>query len=179
MTFLFWLLISLTIYCYFGYPLLLWLMARLWPDPVQKGSYEPKISVILSVWNEEDVIKEKLRNLLSLDYPKEKMEILVGSDGSTDKTTQIIRGFNDPRIHLLERPRRQGKMATLNELVQAGGKKKKDVLFSPHPPPAPTTPPGRWRRRRGGKKKGGRPRGVGRGGKKKNFFFFSPPPGQA
>src|SRR3989338_6061479 len=109
----FWLLISLTIYCYFGYPL------RLWPDPVQKGSYEPKISVILSVWNEEDVIKEKLRNLLSLDYPKEKMEILVGSDGSTDKTTQIIRGFNDPRIHLLERPRRQGKMATLNELVQA------------------------------------------------------------
>ena len=114
----FWLLISLTLYCYFGYPLLLWLMAQSWSDPVQKGSYEPKISVILSVWNEEDVIKEKLQNLLSLDYPKDKMEILIGSDGSTDKTTQIIRGFNDPRIHLIERPRRQGKMATINELVQ-------------------------------------------------------------
>ena len=68
----FWLLISLTLYCYFGYPLLLWLMARLRPNPVQKGSFEPKISVVLSVWNEEDVIKEKLQNLLSLDYPKEK-----------------------------------------------------------------------------------------------------------
>ena len=115
----FWLLISLTLYCYFGYPLLLWLMARLRPNPVQKGSFEPKISVVLSVWNEEDVIKEKLQNLLSLDYPKEKTEILIGSDGSTDKTTRIIRGFNDPRIHLIERPRRQGKMATINELVQA------------------------------------------------------------
>lgn len=115
----FWILISLTLYCYFGYPLLLWLMARLRSNPVQKGSYEPKISVVLSVWNEEDVIKEKLQNLLSLDYPREKMEILIGSDGSTDETTRIIRGFNDPRIHLIERPRRQGKMATINELVQA------------------------------------------------------------
>lgn len=115
----FWLLISLTLYCYFGYPLLLWLMAQLRPNPVQKGSYEPKISVVLSVWNEEDVIEGKLHNLLSLDYPREKMEILVGSDGSTDKTTQIIRDFTDPRIRLIERPQRQGKMVTINELVQA------------------------------------------------------------
>src|SRR3989344_1746231 len=115
----FWLLISLTIYCYFVYPLLLWLMARLRPNPVRKSPWEPTVSIVLSVWNEEDVIKEKLRNLLSLDYPNEKMEILIGSDGSTDKTARIVRGFNDPRVHLIERPRRQGKMATLNELVQA------------------------------------------------------------
>ncbi len=127
MTFLFWLFISLTVYCYFGYPLLLWLMAQLRSSPVQKGSYEPKISVVLSVWNEEDVIKEKLQNLLSLDYPKEKMEVLVGSDGSTDQTTRIIRGFNDPRIHLIERPQRQGKMATLNELVQTA--KNETIVF--------------------------------------------------
>ncbi len=115
----FWSLLSLTIYCYFGYPLLLWITARLWPNPVRKGSYQPDISVVLSVWNEEDVIKEKVQNLLSLDYPKEKMEVLIGSDGSTDETTRLIRGFNDPRIRLIERPQRQGKMATLNELVQA------------------------------------------------------------
>ena len=127
MILVFWLLISLTLYCYFGYPLLLWLMARLRSNPVPKGSYEPKISVVLSVWNEEDVIKEKLQNLLSLDYPKEKMEILIGSDGSTDKTTRIIRGFNDPRIRLIERPRRQGKMATNNELVQAA--KNEAIVF--------------------------------------------------
>lgn len=118
MIFLFWFLLSLVIYCYFGYPLLLWLMAQLWSTPVRKRSYEPKISVVLSVWNEEDTIKEKIQNILSLDYPKERVEILIGSDGSTDRTTRIIRGFTDPRIHLIERPRRQGKMATLNELVQ-------------------------------------------------------------
>lgn len=119
MTFLFWLLISLTVYCYFGYPLLLWLMAQLRSNPVRKESYEPNISIVLSVWNEEDVIKEKLQNLLSLGYPENKMEILIGSDGSTDKTTRIIRGFDDPRIRLMERSQRQGKMATINELVQA------------------------------------------------------------
>ena len=119
MTFFFWLLILLTVYCYFGYPLLLWLMAQLRSHPVRKGSYEPRISVVLSVWNEEDVIMKKIQNLLSLDYPKEKMEILIGSDGSTDKTVQIIRRFNDPRIRLIDRPQRRGKMATINELVQA------------------------------------------------------------
>ncbi|MBI5150106.1 MAG: glycosyltransferase family 2 protein [Candidatus Omnitrophica bacterium] len=117
MTLTFWLLISLTLYCYFVYPLLLWLVARLRPNPVRKGSYEPKISVVLSVWNEADVIEGKLRNLLSLDYPKDKMEVLIGSDGSTDQTASIVRGFNDPRVHLIERPQRRGKMATLNELV--------------------------------------------------------------
>lgn len=119
MIFTFWLLVTFIIYCYFGYPLLLWITARLRPNPVRKGSCQPDISVVLSVWNEEDVIKEKLRNLLSLDYPKEKMEVLIGSDGSTDQTARIIRGFDDPRIRLIERPQRQGKMATLNELVQA------------------------------------------------------------
>lgn len=114
----FWLLLSLTLYCYFGYPLLLWLMAQLRSNPVQKRNYEPTISIVLSVWNEEDVIKGKLRNLLSLDYPKDKMEILVGSDGSTDKTTRIIHGFDDPQIRLMERSQRQGKMATINDLVQ-------------------------------------------------------------
>ncbi len=119
MTVLFWLFIFLIVYCYFGYPLLLWLMAQLRSHPVRKGSYEPRISVVLSVWNEEDVIMKKIQNLLSLDYPKEKMEILIGSDGSTDKTVQIIRRFNDPRIRLIDRPQRRGKMATINELVQA------------------------------------------------------------
>lgn len=120
MIFLLWFLLSLVIYCYFGYPLLLWLTARLRPNPVHKSAAEPSpsISMILSVWNEGDVIEKKLQNLLSLDYPKEKIEILIGSDGSTDQTTRIIRGFNDPRIHLIERQERRGKMATLNELVQ-------------------------------------------------------------
>src|SRR3989338_2391428 len=121
----FWLLISLTLYCYFGYPLLLWLMARLRSNPVQKGSYQPNISVVLSVWNEEDVIKEKLQNLLSLDYPKEKMEILIGSDGSTDKTEDILSNIRDARAHVIVHQQHRGKMATLNELVQTA---KNDIV---------------------------------------------------
>ena len=115
----FWVLLLSIAYCYFAYPLLLWLMARLRPNPVAKGVYEPNISVVLSVWNEEDVIEEKLRNLLSLNYPKGKMGIFIGSDGSTDKTNEIVKKFTDRYIHLVENPQRQGKMATINALVAA------------------------------------------------------------
>src|SRR3989338_489924 len=114
---LFWLLISLTLYCYFAYPLLLWMTAKLRPNPVLKGICEPSVSVVLSVWNEEDVMERKIKNLLTLDYPKEKMEIWIGSDGSTDRTNSIVEAFRDERIHLVERAARLGKMATLNELV--------------------------------------------------------------
>lgn len=113
----FWFLLSAILYCYFGYPFLLWAMAKIRPDPVHKTEYEPTVSVVLSVWNEEDVIEAKLQNLLSLDYPKEKIEFLIGSDGSTDKTVSIIRSFHDARIHVMENPRRQGKMAMLNALM--------------------------------------------------------------
>lgn len=118
MTFLFWLFLFLILYCYFGYPFLLWLMAKGHSRPVRKAAYEPEVSVILSVWNEEDVIERKMKNFLSLEYPREKIEFLIGSDGSTDRTGQIIRRFADERIRLIERPQRLGKMATLNELVR-------------------------------------------------------------
>ncbi|MBF0512357.1 MAG: glycosyltransferase family 2 protein, partial [Candidatus Omnitrophica bacterium] len=69
------------------------------------------------VYNEEDVIDSKIRNLLELDYPHEKMEILIGSDGSTDRTHDIIRQFSDPRIKFSINSQRQGKMMTLNRLI--------------------------------------------------------------
>lgn len=114
----FWTSLLLIIYCYFGYPLLLWLMAQIKPSPVHKGNYQPSISIILSVWNEADVIDAKIHNLLALDYPKEKMEILIGSDGSNDKTNEIIRGIIDARILLIEKLNRHGKMMMLNDLAQ-------------------------------------------------------------
>ena len=116
---LFWLLISLTLYCYFAYPLLLWMTAKLRPNPVLKGICEPSVSVVLSVWNEEDVMERKIKNLLTLDYPKEKMEIWIGSDGSTDRTDEILSNIRDPRVHVVINEQRQGKMATINTLVEA------------------------------------------------------------
>ncbi|MBN1870053.1 MAG: glycosyltransferase family 2 protein [Candidatus Omnitrophica bacterium] len=84
-----------------------------------KGEWEPTVSVVLSIWNEEDVIERKVKNLLSLEYPAEKIEFLIGSDGSSDQTNEIIRQISDPRVHFIESVKRRGKMATLNELAKA------------------------------------------------------------
>jgi len=110
---LFWILLSLIVYCYFGYPILICLAAKCSRRQVEARSqhshYVPTVSIILSVWNEEDVIKEKIENLLSLDYPREKLEILIGSDGSTDQTKDIVEQISDSRVQLFDNSVRQGK----------------------------------------------------------------------
>ncbi len=113
----FWTLLFLIIYCYAIYPLIVFLLARLNPYPILKADIKPTVSIVISLYNEEDVIAVKINNLLEADYPPEKLEILIGSDGSTDRTHAIIRQFTDKRINLIINPKRQGKMATLNELV--------------------------------------------------------------
>lgn len=117
MAFLFWFFLFLIIYCYFGYPLALVVVSRFFTKPVRKKEIFPSVSVVVSIWNERDVIAPKIRNLLSLDYPQDKIEILIGSDGSTDGTDDVVLSFKDPRIRFIARPRRLGKMATINELV--------------------------------------------------------------
>ena len=117
MEFLFWFCLLLIVYCYFGYPLLLLFVSKIIPRPVKKEPITPKVSIVLSVWNEQDVIRRKLSNLMSLDYPADSYEIIVGSDGSDDNTNDIIRSFNDERIRFVDRVERRGKMIVLNELV--------------------------------------------------------------
>ncbi|MCK5581115.1 MAG: glycosyltransferase family 2 protein [Candidatus Omnitrophica bacterium] len=113
-----WLFVGLIFYCYLGYPVCLWLVAKVRGKEVRKRDALLSVSVVLSVWNEEDVIAEKIRNLLSLDYPLEKMEILIASDGSTDRTDEIVRGVPDERVRLFENSGRRGKPAALNDLLQ-------------------------------------------------------------
>ncbi|MFT5170064.1 MAG: biofilm PGA synthesis N-glycosyltransferase PgaC, partial [Candidatus Omnitrophota bacterium] len=96
LVFIFWLLIVLIIYCYFGYPLILKGLTFLFTKPVKRDIFEPSVSILISVWNEADVIKGKLRNLLALDYPEDKFEIIIGADGCTDKTIEIINSIDDP-----------------------------------------------------------------------------------
>ncbi len=111
-------IIGIIFYCYAGYPVILWVMARLFGRSVYKDKcYLPAVSVIVSVYNEEDVILRRLNNLLYLDYPSDKIEILVASDGSTDRTNEIIRSFSDSRLRFKENASRSGKMAVLNDLV--------------------------------------------------------------
>lgn len=113
----FWVLLSLIFYCYLGYPILIALAARCSRRQTRHGHCEPTVSIVLSVWNEEDVIKKKIENLLSLDYSHEKLEILIGSDGSTDRTEEIVKQISDSRVQLFDSSVRQGKMYTINHLV--------------------------------------------------------------
>jgi cellulose synthase/poly-beta-1,6-N-acetylglucosamine synthase-like glycosyltransferase len=71
-------------YIYFGYPALIWVIARLRPRPVAKQSIHPSVSLLVPVHNEQAILREKLENCLSLEYPRDELEVLVLSDGSDD-----------------------------------------------------------------------------------------------
>jgi len=102
---LFWVSVGLILYCYIGYPFLIIILAFFFNRPVHKKFNEcPTLSVILSVWNEADVIETKLTNMLALDYPADRVEFLIGSDYSTDGTDTILSGFRDPRMRFVSRP---------------------------------------------------------------------------
>lgn len=116
--FFFWFFILVLFYTYLGYPLLLWIAARFFGRKVNKGYYEPKVSIILSAFNEEKYIEKKLINLLDLDYPENKIEILVGSDGAEDRTDTIVSNFRSPRIRFFRFVANRGKPQVLNALVE-------------------------------------------------------------
>jgi cellulose synthase/poly-beta-1,6-N-acetylglucosamine synthase-like glycosyltransferase len=100
------------LYTYFGYPILLSFLSKFKRKiPVCKKNITPKISVLISAYNEEGVIAEKLNNVLTLDYPKEKMEIVVISDASTDKTDEIVKEFATQGVQLYRLRKRSGKIA--------------------------------------------------------------------
>jgi cellulose synthase/poly-beta-1,6-N-acetylglucosamine synthase-like glycosyltransferase len=117
MEILFLILIFLCIYPYFLYPLLITLLSRLLAADWQRADAKQRISVIISVFNEEGVIREKIENSLRLHYPEELLEIIVVSDGSTDRTNQIASSYSDPRVRLKAFPGRKGKTACLNQVV--------------------------------------------------------------
>ena len=100
---------ALLLYTALGYPLLVAILSRLRPRPVCKSENEPTVSVIISAYNEEAAIQEKLDNTFALDYPREKLEIIVVSDGSSDQTDQIVqahphagKGWGEVRLHRME-----------------------------------------------------------------------------
>jgi cellulose synthase/poly-beta-1,6-N-acetylglucosamine synthase-like glycosyltransferase len=116
---LFWFTIGIVAYVYFGYPLLLKLNLLGRFRPWRRGNAQPLVSVIIPAHNEESVIEAKVRNLLALDYPPEQIEILIGSDGSSDATEEIVRRFANDGVGLLSFPQHRGKSAIQNGLVAA------------------------------------------------------------
>lgn len=113
----FWVSLAFVAYIYAGYPLLIGAIAALRPRPVRTGSIEPSVTLIVSAYNEERVIGDKLRNALELEYPADRLEVMVVSDACTDRTDEIVRSFIDPRVRLLRMPQRGGKTAGLNAAV--------------------------------------------------------------
>jgi cellulose synthase/poly-beta-1,6-N-acetylglucosamine synthase-like glycosyltransferase len=120
MTALFWACVSVIAYVYLGYPLLMWLLAhgKRSPHPSPPAEW-PAVSLIVAAYNEERVLAAKLANSLSLDYPRDRLAILVASDGSTDRTDAIAREFEGRGVRLLRVEGRQGKTAAQNAAVAA------------------------------------------------------------
>lgn len=128
----FWAATGLIFYAFVGYPLLLWLVQSLFRRPVRKEAIEPSVSILVAAYNEAAVIGEKIRNAFALDYPPERLEIVVASDGSSDATAQIVRSLipdgSPGRLRLLDYPENRGKLAVLNDVIpKLGGE---IVVFS-------------------------------------------------
>ena len=105
----FWFLTSLVIYTYLGYPVLVFLLSRLFSRSVRKDDFTPSVSVIIAAYNEERDLPAKLDNMLSLDYPKDKLEIIVASDCSDDGTDEIVRSYAERGVILHRQELRYGK----------------------------------------------------------------------
>lgn len=116
---IFWISVCLLGYIYFGYPVLILLLARLRENqsPSQEP-YEPTVSLIIAAYNEEKVIAKKIENSLGLDYPKEKLEFIVFSDASTDRTDEIVKSYGDQGVKLLRIEGRKGKVFCKNVAAQ-------------------------------------------------------------
>lgn len=104
------------VYILFGYPALLGVLARRFAKPVRRDATPRGVSFIIAVRDGERWIERKLRSIVSLHYPKELMEIIVASDGSSDRTEQIAAAFPDHPVRVLPLPA-QGKSAALNAAI--------------------------------------------------------------
>ncbi|MBT8350242.1 MAG: glycosyltransferase family 2 protein [Deltaproteobacteria bacterium] len=129
MKIIFWASFLVLFYTYIGYPVFLILCGLAIRKERDKDSqFEPDISMIIPVYNEETIIKSKVENTLSLDYPKKKLEVLFVSDASTDGTNDIINQFKDTGVSLFVLTERTGKAGALNRGLKEA--KHEIIVFS-------------------------------------------------
>ncbi|MFK7778904.1 MAG: glycosyltransferase family 2 protein [Gimesia sp.] len=123
----FWTSISLIVFSYAGYPLITWILSRkkrqsnsnqLLEDKISAdASSLPFVSIVIAAYREESVILERLNNLAKLDYPSDKLEILIGCDGNLDLTGELVKSYDHERIRLIQFEQRRGKSSVLNDCV--------------------------------------------------------------
>ena len=105
-------------FIYVGYPALMLALSFVFRRPVRRADITPRVSVIIAAYNEERDIETKLNNTLALDYPRDRMEIIVASDCSTDRTDEIVRGFKKRGVILHRQPDRFGKTVAQHRAVK-------------------------------------------------------------
>lgn len=115
--FVFWSSLGMIFYAYIGYPIFVFLLAKIFRKSVNKQAYEPTVTILIAAFNEQENIGQTIENKLQLDYPKEKLEIIVISDESTDQTDKIVKRFGEQRVRLLRQTPRAGKTSALNMAV--------------------------------------------------------------
>lgn len=118
--------LMLLFYTYFGYPLVLLLLSACARLRIKNDEIEPKVSLIIAAYNEEQVIAKKIENSLDLEYPKEKLEIIVVSDASDDSTDEIVKKYVDRGVILHRMEKRGGKISGHHSVVS---KTKGEILI--------------------------------------------------
>ena len=125
---IYWVIIFVIFYVYLGYTLMVIILGNFVKKNVKKIPITPTVSFIIAAYNEEAAIEKKLINTLDIDYPKGKFEIVVASDGSTDKTDEIVKRFKEQGIKLFRVEGRVGKTETRNQAVV--NSKSEIIVFS-------------------------------------------------
>jgi cellulose synthase/poly-beta-1,6-N-acetylglucosamine synthase-like glycosyltransferase len=117
---LFWVCLAAGFYPYLGYPLCVALLRMVRPRPVRPGPITPSVTVVISAYNEASHIEATVRNKLEQDYPREGLQVMVVSDGSTDATDALLRKLSqqDPRVSFFRQEPRGGKTVALNRLIE-------------------------------------------------------------
>ena len=111
---LFWLSSAAVFYTFIGYPVAVWLLARVLGRPARKAEFVPRVSVVIACHNEAATIEARVKNLIEADYPAHLLEIIIVSDGSTDRTAELARSVSEDRVRVIQYTARRGKAAALN-----------------------------------------------------------------
>lgn len=112
-----WISAGLLVHVFVGYPLVMWCLARLRPLSVARGTARPSVTVVIAVHDGGRMVRAKLANLRALDYPQDRIDIILACDGCTDDTVAVARRDTDPRLRVLAFAQRRGKAACLNDAV--------------------------------------------------------------
>lgn len=115
---IFWISVFMAFFAYIGYPLSLKLISKFRKYEIKKRYITPGVTIVISAYNEEKRIRAKIENTLALEYPKDRMQVIIVSDGSTDSTNQILREYEEKGIELIELWERKGKESGQNEAIK-------------------------------------------------------------